>query len=205
MSRPCRVENKRTDQILSYCKAMSRDLGDQPERPNGEKDRKCGPVIYCCFNSRHSNNFLQMAFCFNCILFFCKHASLTSGVQDAGLGVIELEEGRHEGAGELFLHPQHRLPEVVVPLTFLLQVLLRVVLLLLGFSTNHNPNYGHEVLGGGEAFERLKRGGRRRVLEPHPRNNPQVADEIRAEKTHTTHANTVELISFWCSKLDCIF
>jgi hypothetical protein len=125
------------------------------------------------------------------------------GVQDAGLGVIELEEGRHEGAGELFLHPQHRLPEVV--LTFLLQVLLRVVLLLLGFSTNHNPNYGREVLGGGEAFERLKRGGRRRVLEPHPRNNPQVADEIRAEKTHTTHVNTMKLISFWCSKLGCIF
>jgi hypothetical protein len=83
------------------------------------------------------------------------------GVQDAGLGVIELEEGPLEGAGELFLRPQHHLPEVAVPLALLLQVLLRVVLLL-GFSTNPNPNYGREVLRGGEGFGRLQRGGRRR-------------------------------------------
>jgi hypothetical protein len=38
-----------------------------------------------------------------------------------------------------------------------------------------------------------------------PRNNPQVAGDIRAENTHTTHANTMEPISFWCSKLGCIF
>jgi hypothetical protein len=37
------------------------------------------------------------------------------------------------------------------------------------------------------------------------RNNPQVAGEIKAEKTHTTHVNTMELILFWCSKLDCVF
>jgi hypothetical protein len=29
--------------------------------------------------------------------------------------------------------------------------------------------------------------------------------ESRAEKTHTTHANTIEPISFWCSKLGYIF
>jgi hypothetical protein len=39
------------------------------------------------------------------------------------------------------------------------------------------------------------------LLEPCLRNNPQVAGEIRAENTHTTHAKTMELISFWCSKL----
>jgi hypothetical protein len=43
------------------------------------------------------------------------------------------------------------------------------------------------------------------LLEPHPRNNPQVVGEIRAEKTHPTHLNTMEPISFWCSKLGCIF
>jgi hypothetical protein len=37
------------------------------------------------------------------------------------------------------------------------------------------------------------------------RNNPQVVGEIRAKKTHTTHMNTMKLISFWCSKLGCIF
>jgi hypothetical protein len=37
------------------------------------------------------------------------------------------------------------------------------------------------------------------------RNNPQVAGEIRAEKIHTTHTNIMKVISFWCSKLDCIF
>jgi hypothetical protein len=42
-------------------------------------------------------------------------------------------------------------------------------------------------------------------LEPRPRNNPQVAGEIRAEKAHTTHANTMKLISFWCSKLGYVF
>jgi hypothetical protein len=45
------------------------------------------------------------------------------------------------------------------------------------------------------------------LLEPRPRNNPQVADEIRAEKIHTTHMNTMESISFWYSLAafsDCI-
>jgi hypothetical protein len=37
------------------------------------------------------------------------------------------------------------------------------------------------------------------------RNNPQVVGEIRAENTHTTHVNTMKPISFWCSKLGCIF
>jgi hypothetical protein len=43
------------------------------------------------------------------------------------------------------------------------------------------------------------------LLEPCRRNNPQVVGEIRAEKTHTTHVNIIELISFWCCKLGCIF
>jgi monomeric isocitrate dehydrogenase len=38
-----------------------------------------------------------------------------------------------------------------------------------------------------------------------PRNNPQVVGEIRAENTHTTHVNTMEPISFWCSKLGYVF
>jgi hypothetical protein len=36
-----------------------------------------------------------------------------------------------------------------------------------------------------------------------PRNNHQVT--IRADKTHITHANTMEPILIWCSKLGCIF
>jgi hypothetical protein len=43
------------------------------------------------------------------------------------------------------------------------------------------------------------------LLEPRPRNNPQVVGEIRAEKTYTTHMNTMESISFCCSKFGCIF
>jgi hypothetical protein len=35
--------------------------------------------------------------------------------------------------------------------------------------------------------------------------NPQVVGEIRAENIHTTHKNTIKPISFWYSKLDCIF
>jgi hypothetical protein len=46
---------------------------------------------------------------------------------------------------------------------------------------------------------------REQLLEPCPRNNPQVTGEIRAEDTHITHANTMKPISFWCSKLGCIF
>jgi hypothetical protein len=34
------------------------------------------------------------------------------------------------------------------------------------------------------------------LLKPRPRNNPQVAGEIRAEKIYTTHVNTMEPILF---------
>jgi hypothetical protein len=34
------------------------------------------------------------------------------------------------------------------------------------------------------------------MLELHRRNNPQVASDIRAEKTHITHVNTMEPILF---------
>jgi hypothetical protein len=39
------------------------------------------------------------------------------------------------------------------------------------------------------------------MLEPRPKNNSQVESEIRAENTHITHTNTIELISFWYSML----
>jgi hypothetical protein len=38
-----------------------------------------------------------------------------------------------------------------------------------------------------------------------PMSNPQVVSKIRVEKAHITHVNTMEPISFWCSKLDCVF
>jgi hypothetical protein len=43
------------------------------------------------------------------------------------------------------------------------------------------------------------------MLDPRRRNNPQVVGKIRVEKVHITHANIIEPISFWCSKLGCIF
>jgi hypothetical protein len=43
------------------------------------------------------------------------------------------------------------------------------------------------------------------MLELCLKNNPQVAGEIRAKNTYTTLMNTMELISFWCSKHGCIF
>jgi hypothetical protein len=43
------------------------------------------------------------------------------------------------------------------------------------------------------------------MLEPCPRNNPQVVDKIRADNTHTTHVNTIEPILFLCNKLDFVF
>jgi hypothetical protein len=62
-----------------------------------EKDRKCGPVIYCSFNSRHLNSSLQMALCFNCTLFFRRHAFptlvlMTLAMASSSLRKVPLKE-----------------------------------------------------------------------------------------------------------------
>jgi hypothetical protein len=102
-----------------------------------EKDRKCGTVIYCSFNSKVLEQLLADGLVLQLHPLLPQARIPNLGVDDAGHGVVELEEGALEGEGQLFLRPQHRLPEVAVPLALLLQVLLRVVLfiLLLSFSS----------------------------------------------------------------------
>jgi hypothetical protein len=74
---------------------------------------------------------------------------------------------------------------------------------LTNHALGHNSIFGGVVVTGSLASRH--RPNKCHLLEPCPRHNPQVAGKIRAKNTRTTHANTMELISFWCSKLGYIF
>jgi hypothetical protein len=78
---------------------------------------------------------------------------------------------------------------------------------LMNHPLDHNSIFGGVIVTRSLSSRHLHNKNWNIALIPLVRISPkkQPSGQIGAKKIHTTHVNTMKLISFWCSKLDFVF